>query len=80
MQDEETFVELARLLEEDPEAYRREVMRLHATAPDVFEAFIRHLRARLEAEEGHRLRRMSSIRAVVLGDLQAVLAKRRPTD
>lgn len=65
------FAALQALLEQDPEAYRLEVARLRAEQPQLLEAFVEQLWKDLactNADEPRPVRRMASIRALMLGE------------
>lgn len=71
------FQALLRLSETDPVAYRTEVARMRDEEPGHFAEFLEELRDEIEREGWSRARRLSSIAALALGDVDALLAKHR---
>jgi hypothetical protein len=63
------FPELERLLEQDPAAFREEVLRMYVEAPELFDSYVEWWRERVSRmPEATRERRRASIRALVIGD------------
>ncbi len=72
------FRALLSLSEKDPTAYRIEVARLRDEEPECFAEFLEELGEEIAREGWSCARRQSSIAALALGDIDALLAKRRP--
>ncbi len=71
------FRTLLRLSETDLSAYRVEVTRLRDDDPERFGEFLKELSEALAREGWSRARRISSISALALGEIDVLLAKHR---
>lgn len=69
------FRELLDLIEKDPAGYRAEVERMRLEDPERFAALIDCMRQAVGAETWSRKRRHSSLNALVIGDVDALVAK-----